>query len=533
VQCWLLPVAILVLGPACGAGAPERDSGASTSGEPPETTLPTLVGTATQGDASDGTVSTTAASVTGDPGTSASTSGTSGGDPLPEPWDGPRTAFVHLFEWPWASIAHECEHVLGPGGFAAVQVSPPQEYPADVAGLPWWDRYQPVSYAIAGRSGDEAAFADMVARCSAVGVEVWVDAVVNHMAWQHQGVGIAGTQYDEYAYADLYQDAHFHGCRMSVADWSDRTEVQTCELFGLPDLDTAQPYVQEAIAGWLTGLVDLGVGGFRVDAAKHVASAELEAIFDLVVGEPYVFGEVIADQTIAADEYFGVGDVTEFAYGHTLADVFRTGDLAWLADLGEPWGFIASERAVVFLDNHDTQRADALTFAEPELYRLGLTFMLAWPYGRPSVMSSYAFDDIDERPPVGGDGLVVPVHDGDGACTQPWVCEHRWPHAAQMVEFRNRCAEAPLAHWWDDGADRIAFAREGCGFVAIARDPAAPLDQTLDTGLPQGTYCDVLSGRIDGDRCLGTVIEVAADGTASLDVPPLTAVAIHVGSRSR
>jgi alpha-amylase len=505
--------------------APSGADGGSTSDDPLETTLPTLA--------------TTTASVTTDPSTGGSESSTStstegsassndtDAEPVPEPWDGPRTAFVHLFEWPWPAIAYECEHVLGPRGFEAVQVSPPQEYPADVRGQPWWDRYQPVSYAIAGRGGDEAAFEDMVARCNAVGVQVWVDAVLNHMAWQHQGVGVGGTQYDEYAYAELYQDQHFHDCRMSVSNWNDRVEVQTCELFGLPDLDTAQPYVQEAIAGYLGALVDLGVSGFRIDAAKHVDADELETILDLVDGEFYVFGEVIADQTITAPEYFGVGDVTEFGYGTALTDVFRTGELAWLYELGEPWGFIDSSRSVVFIDNHDTQRATALSHAEEDLYRLAQVFMLAWPYGHPSVMSSFAFDDVDERP------RSADVHDDDGACRQPWVCEHRWPHAIEMVEFRNRCADAPLAHWWDDGADRIAFAREGCGFVAIDRDPEAALAETLATGLPEGTYCDVLSGGLDGDVCAGTSIVVAADGTANLDVAPMQAVAIHVASRSR
>jgi alpha-amylase len=486
--------------------------GGSTSDEPIETTLPTLA--STTGETTSGSESTASVGSEGE-----SSSG-SGGEPLPEPWDGERTAFVHLFEWPWASVAYECERVLGPGGFRAVQVSPPQEYPADVDGQPWWDRYQPVSYALAGRDGDEEAFADMVSRCAAVGVDVYVDAVVNHMAWQHQGVGIAGTQYDEYAYGDLYQEEHFHECRMSVSNWNDRVEVQTCELFGLPDLDTAQPYVQQAIADYFDALVELGVAGFRIDAAKHVDAAELGAIVDRVRGEPYVFGEVIADQTIAAAEYFDVGDVTEFGYGGTLADVFRNGELAWLSDFGEPWGLIDASRAVVFLDNHDTQRgAAALSYKEEQLYRLGQVFMLAWPYGYPSLMSSFAFDDIDERPPVGADGLVVPVHDEDGACTEPWVCEHRW--ALPMVEFRNRCNDDAVAQWWDDGADQIAFAREGCGFVAINRDPDSALAQTLATGLPAGTYCDVLS-----DACAAS-IEVGADGTATLDVPPSTAVAIH------
>ena len=39
-----------------------------------------------------------------------------------------RTAFVQLFEWKWTDIARECETYLGPKGFAAVQVSPPNEH---------------------------------------------------------------------------------------------------------------------------------------------------------------------------------------------------------------------------------------------------------------------------------------------------------------------------------------------------------------------------------------------------------------------
>ena len=38
------------------------------------------------------------------------------------------SAFVHLFEWSWADIAQECEDWLGPKGFNAVQISPPNEH---------------------------------------------------------------------------------------------------------------------------------------------------------------------------------------------------------------------------------------------------------------------------------------------------------------------------------------------------------------------------------------------------------------------
>ncbi|HET7457262.1 MAG TPA: hypothetical protein VFJ74_06385, partial [Gemmatimonadaceae bacterium] len=70
--------------------------------------------------------------------------------------------FVHLFEWKWTDVASECETHLGPAGFAAVQVSPPEEH-AVITGAPWWERYQPVSYSIdRSRSGTRAEFVDMV-----------------------------------------------------------------------------------------------------------------------------------------------------------------------------------------------------------------------------------------------------------------------------------------------------------------------------------------------------------------------------------
>ncbi|HXE82540.1 MAG TPA: hypothetical protein VN513_04300, partial [Gemmatimonadales bacterium] len=71
---------------------------------------------------------------------------------------------VHLFEWPWVSIATECENVLGPAGVKAVQISPPQEH-SIVPAHDWSERYQPVSYSVEhSRSGTGTEFADMIAR---------------------------------------------------------------------------------------------------------------------------------------------------------------------------------------------------------------------------------------------------------------------------------------------------------------------------------------------------------------------------------
>jgi len=64
---------------------------------------------------------------------------------------------VQLFEWKWLDIAKECETFLGPKQFGGVQISPPNEN-VIIGGRPWFERYQPISYKIATRSGSSSLY---------------------------------------------------------------------------------------------------------------------------------------------------------------------------------------------------------------------------------------------------------------------------------------------------------------------------------------------------------------------------------------
>ena len=59
----------------------------------------------------------------------------------------------------------------------------------------------------------------------------------------------------------------------------------------------------------------------------------------------------------------------------------------------------------------------------------------------------------------------------------------------------------------------------------------APLTQSLTTGLAQGSYCDVFSGNFAAGACSGKAVTVDATGSAAFDVPPMSAVALHVGAK--
>lgn len=419
-----------------------------------------------------------------------------------------------LFEWKFASIAKACTDTLGPAGYGYVQVSPPQEH---IQGGQWWTSYQPVSYKIAGRLGDRAAFSAMVNTCHSAGVKVVADSVINHMS-AGNGTGTGGSSYTKYDYPGLFSVNDMNDCQAQITNYNDRGNVQNCELVGLADLDTGEEYVRGKIAGYLNDLLSLGVDGFRIDAAKHMPAADLANIKSRLTN-PNVYWkhEAIhgAGEAVSPSEYLGSGDVQEFRYGRGLKQVFLNENLANLKNFGEGWGFMESGKSAVFVDNHDTERGgDTLNYKNGSAYTLANVFMLAWPYGSPDVHSGYEFSNHDAGPPNGGQ---VNACYADG-----WKCQHDWREVSSMVGFRNAARGQSVTNWWDNGGDQIAFGRGNKAYVAINHEGSS-LTRTFQTSLPAGDYCDVQSGR-------GVTVNGSGQFTATLGGG--TAVALHANART-
>src|SRR2546430_14499976 len=117
--------------------------------------------------------------------------------------------------------------------------------------------------------------------------------------------------------------------------------------------------------------------------------------------------------------------------------------------------------------------------------------MVAEPYGYRWIVSSYAFDcpvgnDMGRPSDANGNANDVPCASRlETAVVGQWVCEHRDPYILRMVSFRHVVAGSDVNHWWDDGANAIAFSRGDKGFVVINHENA-PLAATLATGLAPG-----------------------------------------------
>ena len=463
-------------------------------------------------------------------------------DPAPEPTAG---VFVHLFEWRWADIEKECTF-LADKGYTAVQVSPPNEHlvpTVDQGGqsasdYPWWARYQPVTH-LAGpstftsRSGTWAEFTSMVNACNTLGVGIYVDAVINHMADIEvpagAGVGTSGTSYQSTMpgrfYGPQYQADDFHS-DCTISNYGDRRQVQQCKLSGLPDLNTGKSDVQSELHTYLQALLTAGVKGFRVDGAKHMAAQDIAAIFNGLTGNFYVFQEMIdaASERVRDWEYTPNGDVTEFAYPYAIGAAFDdacTGSLSDLQNRFSQPDMLPSRFAQVFSDNHDNQRGHGVATGQcivdhrdGQEHVLANIFALAYPYGHPSVMSSYYWQNDATNnsndsygPPTvnggpGSSGATLPVFvDGDnipdncaGTYTWgKWACEHRRTSTANMVKFRQVTAGQPIVHWQNIGnapTDHIAFGLGDKGFVAINRTGSSAVT-TYQTGMAAGSYCDI------------------------------------------
>jgi alpha-amylase len=442
---------------------------------------------------------------------------------------GDHDVIANLFEWNWPSVASECTNVLGPQGYGAVQVAPPEDS-LTRDGHPWWEVYQPGDYDLNSRMGTRAQFTSMVQACHAAGVKVYADAVINHMTGQGSRT-YGGKSFGKYDYPGIYSSTDFHhypgDCPQSdgqIHDYNNVTEVTKCELVGLSDLRTESDYVRGRIADYLNDLLGIGVDGFRVDAAKHIGSPDLKAIEGKLSKSAYVYQEVMPGSPgdLAPSAFEGSGDLLEFVYGQKLRDQFN-GNIANLQSFGQSWGFEPSGKAVVFVANHDTERnGSTLSYKNGSKYTLATIFSLAWGYGTPQVYSGFDFTGADDSPPSDSGGHVTTT-----VCSSWQNCLDRT--LGGMVGWHNAVKGTSVSNWWSDGSNQIAFGRGAKGYVAI-NNSGSTLSRTLATGLPAGTYCDVVSGGVSGGRCSGAAVTVDGSGNAPFQVNPGSAVAIDVAA---
>ncbi|KAI0034829.1 glycoside hydrolase [Vararia minispora EC-137] len=458
------------------------------------------------------------------------------GAPLePRAPSGSKTVIVQMFEWTWDSIAAECTTFLGPAGSARYGYSCLRlllALPTDVAeGSQWWTDYQPVTYTLTSKRGNQAQFQNMINTCHAAGVKIIADTLWNHMTGQDSGQLLPDElTFTHYNYPGIYQTQDFHHCGLEPGDdivnWNNEQEVWTCELDNLADLATETEYVRQTLANYGNTLLSLGVDGFRLDAAKQINPADIKNITSRLTLTPYITQEVPfgAGEPVTPNLYTGNGAV-RFRYTTALMNAFLGGGISSLQSF-DNLGWVPSSQANVFVANHDTERSGAsLNNNSPSnTYTLAMIFSLAHPFGTPTILSSYSgFTNFDQGAPNGGTGTCT----GNGGANG-WLCQHRWLAVSGMAGFRNSVGSAALTSWVSPSSQQIAFGRGSAGFVAI-NNADMSWTATFATNLADGSYCDVVHGTVSSGSCSGPSFTVSS-GSFSATIAARDAVAIHTGA---
>ena len=145
------------------------------------------------------------------------------------------------------------------------------------------------------------------------------------------------------------------------------------------DIDFKHPEVIENLNQWATWFIETtGVQGFRLDAVKHIDSFFMKNFIQQITdkyGEDfYVFGEFWNGDEQSNNDY-----LASIGYQFDLVDVALHQNLFRASQEGENFdlttifnGTLASnhpESAVTFVDNHDTQRGQALESTVGEWFK--------------------------------------------------------------------------------------------------------------------------------------------------------------------
>ena len=386
---------------------------------------------------------------------------------------------VQLFDWTFAEIS-EVLSELEAIGYSHIHVSPVQK---SVENGHWWGKYQPLDFReITGPMGSREALVALAEKARGHGITLVVDVVLNHMAGSpHVTVSrgrLVAVDFADFSKEDFHPYAPIH-------DWSDERQVRNRWLFGsLPDLKTESDSVRQKLSAHLLDLQSCGVGGFRVDSARHIPPQDLKAIFAEVKEAGLVMGEIVERSLSVYQPY--LAELPEMAFFDfpqlaQLATCLR-GEEA-MSDLlggGETGRALPHATAVRFLKNHDLDRGEGASsegIDDPEYllpeegWQIGYAALFGMGRGIPYVF----VDPVNAKKPEGK--------------------EHQFDREglAAGIAFFRRYFEKEARVFWATN-EVLAWTLGDSAVVVLSRKPSRKIESFALSHLKAGDYRDVFSG---------------------------------------
>ncbi|MCL9780615.1 alpha-amylase family protein [Vibrio sp. S4M6] len=392
---------------------------------------------------------------------------------------------LHAFDWPYRLVAEHAEKIAQ-SGYKSVLISPPVKSMKTSIGTPWWQRYQPTDYrVIENQLGDTLDLKHMIDALLREGVYTYADVVLNHMANESDmRSDLTYPSCDEQrAYQDekdYYQSIKLFGDlneplftetdfvkAFGIKNWKDKWQVQHGRITGgqqdpgLPTLRECD-HVTEQQRLYLKALKQLGVKGFRIDAAKHISLKQLLDVWQQdITQDTHIFGEIITDGGATKEEYqlFLQPYLEKTRLGAYDFPLFQTIYQALqpegsLKSLVNPYCFgqaLSKNRAVTFAITHDIPNNDVfrdLVMPE-ELEWLAYSYILGRDGGVPLI-----YTDLNPS------GIL------NGQQKPRWQDMWMDPRMTARVHFHNAVHGQPMA--MQRVTDTLmVFSRGNMGYVAI------------------------------------------------------------------
>lgn len=291
------------------------------------------------------------------------------------------SAVLHCFNWSYNNIKAKLPDIAA-AGYTAVQTSPvqaPKEYNAawNDSGN-WYKLYQPLGLSIAGDGttwlGTKAQLTSLCNEAEKYGIKVIVDIVANHLA-NNGNDGGTYNYLNSNVESDLKNANYYHTNNIRTNE-NNRFNITQYHL-GMPDLNTANSYVQQRTLGLLNECIDCGVDGFRFDAAKHIETPADSSNFasqfwpTVINGakdyadekgkdEPFFYGEILksAGPNFNISNYTQYMAVTDNETGDRALSKANSKAAAELADASYIKG-ASSEKSILWVESHDTYMGDS------------------------------------------------------------------------------------------------------------------------------------------------------------------------------
>lgn len=300
------------------------------------------------------------------------------------------TAIFHAFDQRYNDIEKfVCE--LGKQGYSHIQTPPTQK---SNPSREWWARYQPVDYSVIKDRGSEEDLKKLINKAHSCNVKVIADVVFNHMANLDSNEDFEDlTKFPGLSASDFHSASDRPGkkpCGINYSDGNRDSEIN-CWLGGLPDLKFTDN-VKKIQKAHLKKLLDLGIDGFRFDAAKHMPADVVKEYISYVDresnGKTWNYLEVISDGDTKAEDYNPIAAVTDFVLYNSMKNAFTFG--GDLRSLRVPTA-VNDPRSVTFGRNHDTIREINSFAINPYSDRtdsyLATAYVLARESGTPLVLN--------------------------------------------------------------------------------------------------------------------------------------------------